>query len=435
LANELQERSDAGDERPFLTKPALLILLLLSLVVVTTLTEQYRDPIGEKYLPLLAPGSADFSMTFSGARALVRGEDPYHNRLPELRDPWGRGIELGGKFYNVLYPPSQLLFYVPLAKLIDDPRLAGRLFFRLNLLLLLGLAVVTWWLLAGVRAEAPRERQLSIALVPLLFVLLSCNVGSLLGLERGQSDIVGAALCWGAVALHLRGWRFVPAFFTASVFLMKGYSLVLGLGLALLAERRDVKRLLGGGLLAVALLLLPVLEYVDEGMTGTRWSASRFTGRYWYNHGFKNLFNQISPSAAEPGRIALTALCLLAALLFWWNARRGPKPQATLWTSLFAAAALLAPIGYAAGSFIYNQILILPGVLLFLLRGRDFAEACALPEPGWRLLAGSQAVVALTLFTFKLGSETLPVAAIGYVVLILAWLAGLLWRTRTAGRA
>jgi len=417
-----------------LTPTSLAVLLAAGTVVTVTSVERYRDPVGDKYLFLMKPGAADFLQTFAGARALVRGENPYHNALPETADPWGRGIVIEGTFYKVAYPPSQLLFYVPLAWLVDDPRTAGRILFWANLGFLLGLALLTRWLLVEATAPAPDERRLSWFLVPLLYFILTANVGTAFGLERGQSDIIAAVLCWGGVAFFLKEHRFLPALLITSAILMKGYALVLGLGVGLLSLRgREWLRFLAGAMLAAAVLLLPVAQYVDEGIRGLRWRSTEFDAPYWNNHGFQNLFHGFSPGLAEPGQVLMTAISLLASAGCWLRARRAfgqDGPAAALWLSLFATCALAALVGYSAASYVYNQVLLLPGAFVLLVGGRALAEECALSPAADRVLRVLAVVTAFLLFKYRLGSESFPVAGVGLVLLILTSGAAALHRRR-----
>src|SRR5215472_15294508 len=127
--------SSRPKRQPFSPR-ALLPLFTVVVVIVMTSAERFVDPVGEKYERPMAPGAADFTLTFLGSHALALGLDPYHNDAPELADPWKRPIVIDGRRYNVAYPPSHLLLYWPLAKLTEDPRLAGRIVFWLNLLAL-----------------------------------------------------------------------------------------------------------------------------------------------------------------------------------------------------------------------------------------------------------------------------------------------------------
>jgi hypothetical protein len=405
-----------------LTPTSLTVLFVAGAVVTVTSVERYRDPVGDKYLFLMKPGAADFLQTFAGARALARGENPYQNTLPGMADPWGRGSVIEGTFFKVAYPPSQLLFYVPLAWLVDDPRAAGRILFWVNVALLLGLALITRWLLVRATDPEPGERWGSWLLIPLLYFIFTVNVGTSLGLERGQSDVIGAMLCWAGVALFLKKHRFLPSLLITCAILMKGYALLLGLGLGLLAlRRREWRPYLAGALVAVAILLLPVAQYVDEGMRGARWQAADFSAPYWNNHGFKNLVYSVSPGLAEPGRLAMTALALLVSAACWVRARRaGEDPSAAaLWLSLFSACALTTLVGYSAASHVYNQVLLLPGAFVLLLGSGPLAEQCHLSAAAERALRALAVVTAFLLFKYRLGSEAFPAAAVGLVLLIL----------------
>ena len=417
-----------------LTPTSLAVLLVAGTVVTITSVERYRDPVGDKYVFVMKPGAADFLQTFAGARALVRGENPYRNALPGMADPWGRVLTTEGTSYNIPYPPSQLFFYLPLAWLVDDPRAAGRILFWVNLALLLGLALLVRWLLVRATAPPPDERWASWLLVPLLYFILTANVGPSLGLERGQSDIIGAVLCWGGVALFLKKHRFLPALLITSATLMKGYALFLGLGLGLLTlRRRGWPAFLAGVLVAVAILLLPVVEYVDEGIRGARWRAAEFDAPYWNNHGFKNLSYSVSPALAEPGRLALTAITLLVTAGCWARARgaREDPSAAALWLSLFAVCALTTLVGYSATSFVYNQVLILPGAFVLLLGRAPLAEDGRLAPGAERALSRLAVLTAFLLFKYRLGSETFSVAAVGLVLLVLMTGAAVLHRQRS----
>src|SRR5689334_4522443 len=90
-------------------------LLLSVAVVLYTDVSRFVDPVGEKYVSVMPPGSADFYVPFNGARALLKGLDPYHHDDRSLFDPWQREEAIGGVHFRQFYPPSHLLLYVPLA--------------------------------------------------------------------------------------------------------------------------------------------------------------------------------------------------------------------------------------------------------------------------------------------------------------------------------
>jgi hypothetical protein len=430
-------------ESPLLSRTGLLVLALVGVVVTATNVERYRDPVGEKYVPLLRPGAADFTAMFAGARALALGIDPYHNERSDLADPWKRHFEIDGRAFNLAYPPAQLLLYLPLAELTADSRQAGRILFWINLLILFALSLLTWRLVLWASTPSKEERHLSALLVPVLFFVLAANVASSLGLERGQ-DFLNALLCWGALALFLKGHRFLPGFLLVSAVLIKGYALVLALGLILLGSPRGGwKGLLGGSLAAAALWIAPAWRYLPDGLEGALWrtripvSSTMLHGSGWLTYGFETFFFLIFPDWANPLRIAMCLVCLLVTAACFFRALRafqGSEHEAlVLWLCLFATCALTTLIGYSRTSFIYTFVLILPGVMVFLLLGEAYARGWGLRGQG--LFGAAQLLLAFLLFRFKIEDWSFPFAAAGLFALVstigLGFLAGAL-RARAA---
>jgi hypothetical protein len=107
---------------------------------------RFEDPVGDKLPMFMKPGSADFAVQYLGAYAMLSGEDPYRTTDPRFADPWARGYDLGdGVLAPQVYPPTHFLILAPLVELTGgDYRQAGRIWFKVNLLLLFLLAVVTW---------------------------------------------------------------------------------------------------------------------------------------------------------------------------------------------------------------------------------------------------------------------------------------------------
>jgi hypothetical protein len=72
----------------------------------------------------------------------VAGEDPYRNHCDELRDPWHRETVVDGARTSQFYPPTHLLLLAPRVPIYGgDLRAAGRAWFVINFVALLGLGV------------------------------------------------------------------------------------------------------------------------------------------------------------------------------------------------------------------------------------------------------------------------------------------------------
>jgi hypothetical protein len=258
-----------------------------------------------------------------------------------------------------------LITYVPLALIYGtDPVSAGRLFFHLSLGCLGLLAFLTWRLTQRVRDE-----PISPFFIFMALVALTLQPGVQLGLERGQSDLFAAALCWTAVYLITRDWIASALFLGVWATSIKGYPLLFGLGIGLVALRPGRwLRALGGTFAGLAVFVLPAVHFLGESVKGVLFRADMFWVE-WYNQGFKNVVaHLVSPEASDRGRSILVLLALLVALLWgalsWWQRNRGDSPQAVLSWSMFCTAALLTPVGYSALSVTYNQVFMLPGIVL-----------------------------------------------------------------------
>ena len=288
---------------------SLVILFTITCLVTWTSIERYMDPVREKYVLVMPPGNADFFFPFAGARALLLGENPYLNEIPGLEDPWNRGFEwVGSKQYRANYPPTHSLLYLPLAMITDDWRQAGRILFPINIVALFLLSIITWWLIVRISSLSASERRWSLLLIPLIFVIVTTNVGTSLGLERGDGgDILAAALCWSAIVLALQHRWFLATFLMVPAMFIKGYPVWFGLGLGLLGLTRHTwVPVVGGTLAGLIVFLAPVARYLPEALAIVL-NAPGFTGGitgrlYWWNHGFWNVFFHASPGAAETGR-------------------------------------------------------------------------------------------------------------------------------------
>ncbi len=440
----------------------VLSIAVLPCLLLWTGTSRFEVPEGEKFFSPLAGGSADFRATYPGAQALVRGVDPYHHDEPDLVDPIMSPVTIDGRTFRCLYPPTHLLLYVPLVRLVgDDTARAAVLWFRANQLMLVALAAVTVLLAraaesatdgaavggGGDASTAHVGGRASSALVGgLALAVYSQSPGGQLGLERGQSYVLQALLTWGAawwlVRSRLHGGptrvaSFAVCFLSVAATLVKGPTLLFGAGLCLLAlgpvagrDRRRAVAAVAGGAAAIGVLLLPVARHVPDGFRAAAFFSNSFE-RSWINHGFENLaWSVAGEGMAGIGRIALTVLALVVTVLVFVRTRRafatGTPADAARWLSWFGVCAGATMVGYPGFSGAYNLVLLLPGIVVAVLSQDRFADAAGLGSRG-RAILGATALAATVLVVFgKLPfSSTFPLASVGLVAWIglSAWLA------------
>lgn len=410
--------------------------MLVTVVIVWTQVDRYLDPVGEKTVFVMQPGAADFVAPFEAARALLMQVNPYWNDIPELKDPFTdvRGAFVAtssnGRTTTNTYPPSLFVLHVPFALVTSDWREAGRVMFKLNIAILFLLAWLAWWFVVRIGEVTAEDRASSMILVPLLFFLLAANGESSFGLERGQSDFVAAALCWGALASLLMKRIAVSSFLATTVLLTKGYSLLFTGGLLLLMATRG--RWVGataGAILALFLFLVPVAEYLPDAKILVVMRAQVFTAD-WYNHSFANVFWNISPQLVTSGRWGMIGVACLATLISWGRLRKahanGPLSQAALWGVVFAICSLATVIGGANVSRPYNLVYLLPGLLVLFTQIRAFTEACGLRLSARHVMAGSTFIAGGCLFALEPLNATLTLPGIGLVLVILTITASLL---------
>jgi hypothetical protein len=401
------------EEKP-LSRWTWAAMLAVAACVLWVDLSRFEDPVGERYVSVMAPGAADFAMSYLGARALTMGLDPYRNDLAELKDPWGREETFDGVKSGPFYPPTQLALLVPLA-LVEkaDRREAARQFFRASLVALAALVAVAFLLVR--RALAPGGPRAS-GLLFFLALALSLNVSTVFGLERGQTDLVTALLCWGAVLAACRGWPFWAMFAAVGAASIKGYGGLLAIGLGLLfINRRQVLKAAGGSVAALLVLVAPVARYLPGAVRNVRHRAGVFDDN-WYNHSFRNLGDHLSPSLAAPAQIGLGLVALAAAVLCWLRARRALREDEqtkAVWLALFAAASLGTLVGFTASSYSYNLILVLPGALVLGLSQAGLARQAALARWSTALLGSGIVAVLIALFLPRLPWTKFPLASVG----------------------
>ena len=418
--------------RPQLGWWAALSLCVIAGTVLLGDVDRFENPQGEKHVYQYGEGQVDFSYTYLSARALLAGVNPYRHDRPEFTSGIWRPSDYGG--YKQIYPPGSILMQVPLVWWKGtDWGAAAQIWFRLSLVALVVLAVITWTLAVRILGM-----PLSPMWIPFLLVCLALNTGVEMALERGQSDIVVALLAWGAVACFLRGRPGASVFLAMWGVSIKGYPLPLAGGLFLLSlDKRPRKYLLCGAAAGLVVFVLPVWSYWRDALRAARVRTDIFWA-VWYNHGFGSAVYSFAPAWREKGRLILSVFALVVTIAAWWQCRRaltrGVPGGSALWVVSFATAALGMMIGYPSLSISYNLVLVLPGILLLVASQERLRRALA--GPNWTEHAIGAALLATStlLFTFRLGGDGppgdgtgAPSSAFGLVGLFL-FLAGVLAR-------
>ena len=418
---------------PHLGRWAWFSIILVLLGVFYTGVIRNLDPVGDKFFFHMYPGGGDFVYPFNGARALLAGVDPYTHKVPELFDPWRRDEPINGIMFRQFYPPSHLAAYVPLVLITDgDFRLANRLWFHINIFSLLILSLVSCFLVARVFRWSGTIEMYGAMLFPSMLFALSMNQGVAIGLERGQSDIFTAMLCWVGVLAWLCKMRFLPLLLVVTAALFKGYAVLFALGLGMLGlfEGRRLVPIIAGAILPVLVLVVPVLQHFPKGLEASLYRADKFWN-IWYNHGFKNLIYNVSPDFAEMGNLLLFTLTTSVAALVWWRLFRAESETKPMWMVLFACISLTAMLGVSGLSVSYNLILILPGILVLIATQKKLAETSSLDNEG--LLGLLLGLAGLSLVVLRSNSETFPIASIGLLCIVFVSSLMALTATRATG--
>lgn len=384
---------------------AVVVPLLVTL-------DRFRRPSSERFIFPSGGGSADLWLPYLGARAILAHLDPYGPLPAYLREPSG---------WPTTYPPTMLALYVPLVVATRSKiALACQVFYWLNIVALGALSFITWQL--SLRLVAPRQRRGSPFLVPL--IALSLNVLTMFALERGQSEIVSAALCWGAVLLFVRGqmgWAMAAVTLAGAI---KGYAVPLGVGL-LLATRgwKQFLRAVAGATVVTLAVTVPVARYLKHGFESMLMRADFSFIPTWYNHSFKNTFYQFSPSVADSGRRwTIIFACVVMCFALWRliiAVRRGTNSEVTLRATLFAGISLALGVGMPAYAGPYNLVLVLPAMILASTRFGDVYGALKLHR--WLAVPIGLVLVVALYFALRLrslDSETDTLAGIGLIAFI-----------------
>jgi hypothetical protein len=349
---------------------AWLALFTAASTVLVSNANRFLPPSGEKFTTVFGQGAADLIPSFNAASALLAGQNPYHYDLKRFPDPFA---ESRGKAQHItyLYMPTHVLLYVPIVWLTGgDFERAARLQFLISLIVLVLLAVAVIDMLGAI---IPMELDLRCALLVVIVFVLGLNAGNQLGLERGQSDLITAALCWWAAVAFRRGWWLAAAFLAVASVLLKGYGLLLAGGLLLLGLNRTAwRRTVAGAALAVLVLLAPVARYLPDAASAYNLRAQLYWGG-WHNQSVYNLFYMFNPAIANTARAVCTAIACTITLLAWLALRtatrsqRGGAAELALHLTLFSTAALISVVSFSRNSLAYDAVLPLPGALLIAL--------------------------------------------------------------------
>jgi hypothetical protein len=349
---------------------AALALAVAACTVLFSDANRFLPPVHEKYTDVAGTGAADLIPTFNAACALLDGQNPYHSDPQKYPDPYAysRGAD---ENITYLYLPTHALVYVPFALLSGrsfDVAARMQFFFSLILIGVLGLAIAD--LIHTVKPIAP-ELRIAIALISMY--VLGVNPGSQLGMERGQSDLLTSAFCWGAIALFCRGWLASAVFFALGGALLKGYGLPLFAGLVLMgllsSERSHKRSVIVGSVVGFCVLLLPVVRYLPDAAQALP-IRTRMFWPGWVNQSLYSLWRFLLPSAAGFGRWAVVVFsAAVAGLSFWrWRSVQASaaerKPEAALHASAFGTAALTLVLSSSSNSIAYDGVLVLPGALI-----------------------------------------------------------------------
>jgi hypothetical protein len=357
---------------------AALAIAVAGATVLFADTNRFLPPVREKFTDVAGIGGADLIPSFNAACALLDGQNPYRSDPERYPDPYAssRGQE---EQITYLYTPTHALAYVPFALLSGRSfEVAARMqyFFSLMLMGVIGALIAD--LVHAIKPIGP-ELRVGIALVGMF--VLGLNGGNQLGMERGQSDLLTSALCWGAAVLFCRGKLASAAFLALGGGLLKGYGMALFAGIVLLGllspERAHKRAVIIGTIGGLAVLLLPVARYLPDAAEALP-IRTRMFWPGWVNQSLYSLGRVLLPSAAGVMRYTVVVWSgLVAALAFWrlrsvWlrhvggtGATGNDQPGLlALHVSMFATAAITLILSTSSNSIAYDGVVVLPGVLI-----------------------------------------------------------------------
>ncbi len=366
------------------------------LVPILSTLDRFRRPFGEKFMFPYLGGSADLWLPYLGAQAITEHLDPYGALPMHLHEPSN---------WPATYPPTMLALYVPLVWATNaNIEAACQVFYWINMVALGALSWIVWRL--SLRLMPIPERTESPFLV--IFIALSLNALTMFAIDRNQSEIVSATLCWGAILLYLKEYYASAMVLVTLAGAIKGYAVPVGFGLLVMTPKwKPLFRALGATTAVALAVTLPVAKYLKHGFQSMLLRTDYAWSSVWYNHSFKNAFYQHGAKLGDAGRrfmIFLTLAIAFAALARLVQAStRGNARQVTLRIVAFAGAALALMIGIPAFAGPYNYVLVLPALILLATRYHDVADILEL-KPIFALLLGAGLTLAL-FWALELRSE------------------------------
>jgi hypothetical protein len=407
---------------------AVLILIAVGWGVLS----RCRPPSGDKYLDYFGPGGHDFRPVYYAAESWWGGLDP----MSGWRDPLNpQPFNVNNRVSWQYYPPTNYLLLAPLVWIYGEDRdSATSALFYLNFVLLAVLAELARQVFLGAWGAGPSPGWIGHRWFWLTVLWLSFPAR--FGLERGNIDILQAVFFWSAVHCLIRRRAVVACLLALAGTLMKGYGLVFFPGIALLAVARSEKprQLLAVTAAGALALIGPVLALLPEAARAIRARLNVPLSTSWQNDSWFNLARLLRVPRPDAFAAVCLGVWLVLALAFLASAWRETRPGSrTRLASLlpFSVLALSAVFLADPVSYIYNLLLIFPGLLAILLG----AGRAALPLTARQIhLAGAAtAEAAILIFWPRVTTPTFPSATVGMgiVAALVAYLAVL---ARLSGR-
>jgi hypothetical protein len=403
--------------RAFVRTPELALVVMLCGAVYGDLS-RFKGPVLERYVPnIVQPGGIDFAHPYLATVVFLRGENPYHHDIADLKIG---GDVFSGRHYDFVYGPAHLLLFAPLVHLTDGNRhLGNRVWFHLNLLWCALLAAVV--VAIANRLRAPEKIPLATAALVAATLALSPSQNMLL--ERGQTDLFISLLCWSAVLFALRNaWGLAVGACLVSV-LMKPYAVPLLFGLILFAEIEGGLRRALIGLVVAGVCLLPVWRFVPVSLQAALDRSGNFA-EHWTSSSFLRLFRNLDVPEPELAKWTVLAFGAFACAALLWRCLKesrlgagGPSSDRQRSLIYFACASLAFSLGASDASAFYNLVLVIPGLLALVLIEQPSSE------PSWsaRLARGLMLLACATLFwLLPQQGDRISLPAVGFILIFAA---------------
>ena len=342
---------------------------------------RFKGPVQERYVPnIVQPGGIDFGHPYLATLVFLRGENPYHHDIAELKLG---GDVFNGRRYEFVYGPAHLLFFIPLVHLTHGNRHLGhRVWFHLNLLWCALLAAV----IVGIANRLREPEKIPVPTVAIVAATLALSPSQNMLLERGQTDLFTSLLCWSAVLFALRNaWGFSVGACLLSA-LMKPYAVPLLFGLIVFADaERALRRALIGLGVSFA-CVLPVWRFIPVSLQAALDRSQHFA-EHWTSSSFLRLFRNLHVPEPELAKWAVMGFGAFACAALLFRCLRASRLQAAGSASqrkrsliYFACASMAFALGSSNASAFYNLVLVTPGLLVLGLIEHPLTDE---REPSW----------------------------------------------------